>query len=476
MNPSDEPSLNPSILPSDDPTILFSLLPSLEPTILPSDEPSVKVFTKQELVKFALSGTCNVTDGLLAIVEGNLVIIYKNATSVEVTSFKQICGSALSRAAGDRIEFTFVVTFESTEPDTFISPEEIIDILEQNSASFATDIFNETGDQVSVIDVRVIEFPSASPSLSPAPTLSQQPTLSIKPSYEFFPSSIPTQSSFPTSSPTQSSFPTSSPSQSIRPTSTPTKAEDRTFNIVSSFKFDDSIRQWCLQAKNVRVNAKFNMRPCTGRSKQKFFFDKFDQLRLRDNPTFCMRWRKRTIFLGNCEVGIETDNSTFKFDNDKQSFIVQKRRFKYLLGVGNGNLKKYEQVRLFKEGSSFSNDSVRLWSLQSILDTPVPSSAPSISFAPTKSSKSSKGKSSKSSKGKSSKSSKGKSPKGQGKGKGKETKTGSPTKSSKTSKDVEDGRKPDVPNDFVAATVSSSTSLHPILASIIALVGMIFVL
>eukprot|EP00979_Chaetoceros_neogracilis_P000298 scaffold75_cov239-Chaetoceros_neogracile.AAC.2 len=258
--------------------------------------------------------------------------------------------------------------------------------LLQNTASISTDISNETGDEVSVSDVRVIEFPSTSPSLSPAPTLSQQPTLSIKPSYEFFPSSIPTQSSFPTSSPTQNS----------RPTSTPTKTEERTFNIVSSFNFDDSIRQWCLQAKNVR------------------------------------------------------------------------RRFKYLLGVGNGNPKKYELVRLFKEGSSFSNDSVRLWSLQSILDTPVPSSAPSISFAPTKSSKSSKGKSSKSSKGKS--------PKGQGKGKGKQTKTGSPTKSSKTSKDVEDGRKPDVPNDFVAATVSSSTSLHPILASIIALVGMIFVL
>jgi hypothetical protein len=296
------------------------------------------------LAQFIVDGTCKITEGLKAVVEDNLLVIYKNATSVEVTSFKQVCGSSLGRAAGDRIEFTFVVTFESTEPDTSISPEEIIDTLEQNTDSIATAISNETGDEVSVTDVRVIEFPSASPSLSPAPTLSQQPTLSIKPSYEFFPSSSPTQS--------------------FVPTGTPTKVEDRTFNIVSSFKFDDSIRQWCLQAKNVRVNAKFNMRPCTGRSKQKFHFDKFDQLRLRDHPTSCMRWKKRSVFLGRCVVGIETKNSTFKFDNDKQSFIVQKPRFQYLLGVSTFN--KYEKVRLFKENSSFSNDSIRLWSLQFI--------------------------------------------------------------------------------------------------------------
>jgi len=136
----------------------------------------------------------------------------------------------------------------------------------------------------------------------------------------------------------------------------------RTFNIVSSFKFDDSRRQWCLQAKNVRVNAKFNMRPCIhSRSKQKFYLDEHDQLRLRDYPTYCMRWKKKAIYLGYCPVGTETSKAKFIYEKDHQRFIVQKPRFRYLLGVSIHN--KYEKVRLFKQGGNI-NDSTKSWSLQ----------------------------------------------------------------------------------------------------------------
>jgi hypothetical protein len=318
------------------------VLPLSEPSVVPS----VKVFTQKVSGQFTANGSCNITEGLNDTVRASLEKKFPNAT-VEIKSITPVCAGPLVRAAGDRIEFVFEVIFESTEPDTFISPEEFIDTIEQNTASIATDISNETGDEVSVTDFRVIENPSASPSLSPAPTLSQQPTLSNKPSYEFFPSSSPTQSS--------------------GPTSTPTKAEDRTFNIVSSFKFDDSRRQWCLQAEHARVNAKFIMRPCTDRrskqrrSKQKFYLDEYDQLRLRDYPIYCMRWKKTSIYLGYCPVGIETSKANFTYEKDHQHFIVQKPKFKYLLGVSIDS--KYEKVRLFKQGGNNINDSTKSWSL-----------------------------------------------------------------------------------------------------------------
>jgi hypothetical protein len=93
------------------------------------------------------------------------------------------------------------------------------------------------------------------------------------------------------------------------------------------------------------------------------------------------------------------------------------------------------------------------------VETPPPSISTAPSTAPSKSSKS-KGK-------------------GKGKGKGKQTKTDSPSESpskSPSERAVKEKTKVDDPNGLGEAIVSFSPSPHPFLASIIALVGMIFVL
>jgi hypothetical protein len=292
----------------------------------------------------AVGSTCDYTQEIGAAVTTAVVSIFPNGAANFLGSTEN-CASRFGRVAGDSVDILVEIMLESNETGTPPpSPQEVIATVSQNTAFIATTISEEIGIDVIVQNVGIIESPSASPSLSPAPTLSQQPTLSIKPSNEFFPSSSPTQSS--------------------RPTSTSTKAEDRTFRILSSFKFDDSRRRWCLQAKNIRVGAKFNMRPCKGGSKQTFYLDEHDELRLRDYPTYCMRWSKKSISLGFCAIGTETSKAKFTYDKNKQSFVVQKPKFRYMVGVSKHN--KYEKVRLFKEDGFNYNDSVESWSLELI--------------------------------------------------------------------------------------------------------------
>eukprot|EP00979_Chaetoceros_neogracilis_P004623 scaffold797_cov408-Chaetoceros_neogracile.AAC.88 len=301
---------------------------------------NTRVLFKTAGMGTAVGNTCDYTQEIGAALTTAVVSIFPNGTANFLGSTEN-CASRFGRVAGDSVDILVEIILESNESGSPPpSPQEVIAAVSQNTAFIATTISEEIGIDVIVQNVGIIENPSASPSLSPAPTLSQQPTLSNKPSNEVFPSNAPTHS----------------------PTSTPTKAEDRTFNIVSSFKFDDSIRQWCLQSKHVRVNAKFHMRPCThSRSKQKFYLDEHDQLRLRDHPTYCMRWKKKAIYLGYCPVGIETSKAKFTYEKDHQHFIVQKPRFQYLLGVSIHN--KYEKVRLFKQGGNI-NDSTKSWSLR----------------------------------------------------------------------------------------------------------------
>eukprot|EP00979_Chaetoceros_neogracilis_P011459 scaffold2835_cov280-Chaetoceros_neogracile.AAC.1 len=358
MTPSENPvqapkptagTNTPTKFPTPEPNVSLSSVPSSKPTwpmitISPSVFPTVTKATVTTIASLTLSGTCAYNSKMGAAVIKTLSTTIVDGT-VNVLGFSKNCANRLGRAAGDSIDILVEIIFESNESGTPPpSPQEVIDTIAQNTASIATIISEEIGIDVIVENVGIIEGPSASPSLSPAPTLSQQPTFSIKPSNEFFPSSSPTQSS--------------------HPTSTPTKAEDRTFRILSSFKFDDSRRRWCLQAKNIRVGAKFNMRPCKGGSKQTFYLDEYDELRLRDYPTYCMRWSKKSISLGFCAIGTETSKAKFTYDKNKQSFVVQKPKFQYMVGVSTHN--KYEKVRLFKEDGFNYNDSVESWSLELI--------------------------------------------------------------------------------------------------------------
>jgi hypothetical protein len=345
--PTSEPTKEPTNNPTSDPTASLSFVPSSKPT-------SPMIFTSTTTTNILFAKTCKFDEKMVQAVASVLSPLFpktpkipsenptrRRNTTVNFLGHESLCVTPFGRAAGDKINLYFEIVSESTDAATLPSTEEVIDIVTQNAASVATIVSEEIGIEITIEDVSFVANPSASPSLSPAPTLSQKPTLSNKPSNEFIPSSSPTQSSVPTG--------------------TPTKSEDRTFKIRSSFKFDDSSRNWCLQAKNVRVNAKFNMRPCyDSRSKQKFYLDKYDQLRLRDHPTYCMRWKKKAVYLGYCPVGTETSKAKFTYEENHQHFIVQKPRNQLLLGISIRN--KYEKVRLFKVGGLI-NDSTKSWSL-----------------------------------------------------------------------------------------------------------------
>eukprot|EP00979_Chaetoceros_neogracilis_P000148 scaffold42_cov229-Chaetoceros_neogracile.AAC.4 len=339
-NPSNKPSVlpsdEPSVLPSDDP----SVLPSDEPSVLPSDEPSVLPSDEPSVLP---------SDEPSVLPSDEPSVLPSNEPSVLPSEEPSV--------------------LPSDEPSVLPSDKPSVLPMDEPSVLPSDEPSMLPFDEPSVLPS---DEPSVLPSDEPSVLPSDGPSVvpRVLPSDE--PSVLPTDEPSVLRSDEPSVLPLDKPSAlpSEEPSVLPSvlssdepsvKSELRAFNIVSSFKFDDSRRQWCLQAKNVRVNAKFNMRPCIdSRSKQKFYLDEHDQLRLRDYPTNCMRWKKKSIYLGYCPVGTETSKANFTYEKDHQHFIVQKPRFQYLLGVSIHN--KYEKVRLFKQGGNI-NDSTKSWSL-----------------------------------------------------------------------------------------------------------------
>ena len=250
------------------------------------------------------------------------------------------CTVGNARAVGDSLTFLIRViqTVTVENADDIEDPFELLATVNANTAAIAANIAEATGIVVVVEEVRIIEEPSSAPTTSPAPSVSQNPTQSQKPTNQYFPSSNPSIS--------------------------PTTGESRTFNIVSSFRFDDSNRSWCLQAANVRVKSILIVRPCRdGFKKQRWYLDNFDQLRLRSNPSLCVRWDKKQLKLGSCsDDGSTKRKAQFVFDDATNALSVQKKTSKNLVGVRPD--KKYKSVRLFVEGAD--NDSLYAWSLQMV--------------------------------------------------------------------------------------------------------------
>jgi len=218
------------------------------------------------------------------------------------------CAGGNARA-GDSLAFLTrvvqTVTFDNA--DDILDPSELVATVNDNTAAIAENIAEVTGIDVVVEEARIVEEPSSAPTSSPAPSVSQNPTQSQKPSNQYFPSSNPSIS--------------------------PTTGELRTSNIVSSCRFDDWNRSWCLQAANVRVGSDLKVRPCrNGFNKQRWYLDNFDQLRLRSHPSLCVRWGKKQLKLGSCSDGGSTKSKAqFVFDNDTNALSVQKEMKKTLL-------------------------------------------------------------------------------------------------------------------------------------------------
>ena len=141
----------------------------------------------------------------------------------------------------------------------------------------------------------------------------------------------------------------------------PTIADTKTLYITSSYEFDDSSCRWCLQATNLKAGAKFTMRPCAGKSKQKFYYDDLNQIRIRNSSTLCMQWKKKKLFVGECSDSTTTNKTNFVIDESAGTITVSKKNADFLVCVRP--LNRFEKVRLYKSTGNV-NDSCRAWSLQ----------------------------------------------------------------------------------------------------------------
>ena len=348
VTPSHPPSLSPTTFPNGSPSELPTAFPSDSPSDLPTSVSSMTFRTTTNFNPDALQRAIDQTtfqDALEQAMENKLAETLVGNFALNTAGFDIVKGGYMI--------YIHELVFKSTDPSSIPSPEEIVLILAESAQAIADAVTEETGIAISIEDVYLIQNPSASPTMSPAPSLSHMPTLSDQPTNKFFPSSTPS-----------------------------TNPEDRTFNIVSSFHFDDSIRKWCLQAKDARVGSKFNMRPCSNKSKQKFYFDKFDQLRLRDSPEMCMQWENKELTLGSCPIDLISARAQFTFDEDSMSIEVQKKISTLMIGVNPSD--KHDTVRLFKRGGN-ENDSLYRWSLVLLGSaTPSTGSPTGITPAPTK--------------------------------------------------------------------------------------------
>ncbi len=130
--------------------------------------------------------------------------------------------------------------------------------------------------------------------------------------------------------------------------------------IQSTFNFDNSDTSWCLQAKNIRKNAKLNVMPCKGNKKQKWLFeDGF--LFLSEKPQFCvMNIKGKVLKLGLCS---DRKIADFTFDDSNGGILALKNGDKKLY-FGFNTAKMYDKVRLYTEEST--NESLFLWKLDGV--------------------------------------------------------------------------------------------------------------
>lgn len=356
-DPSDEPSPKPTRKPTRRPTRSPTQSPSHSPSKAPTPQPSpspTKTPTKkptlapvQPVATFFQNTFCLLDCNQTSIVpvaqqQYNNVGFPGTAKVVGFVPDCTPCPGALARVETQQQSIRIIIEIEQVptpdEPDNILKPSEIINFFNSKAQTISTAISEQVGTDIAMQeDVREIEAPSSKPSQSPAPSISQLPSVSL--------------------SPTQKYPPSASPSSSLSPTSSPTTRSFRTFQIISSWKFDDSGRNFCLNAMRFRVGRRVKIRPCRdGFRKQMWFLDNFSQLRLRARPNFCLIYKRREIALGRCLDDQRTKRARFIYDQSRGVVYVRKRKRDLYLGIEPDD--KYGQVRLFLEGQ---NDSLTTW-------------------------------------------------------------------------------------------------------------------
>jgi hypothetical protein len=358
--PSDEPSMKPSshpshrpnpkptyqptsystYSPSARPTLTLTLNPTSHPTTVPTRQPVAAVVT------YAQNTFCGSCDD--KIINDSVQQNYNNLLfpgDVKIVGISVDCsgcpGQGVARVNLESIIFIVEITQLPTpeDPDNFLEPSEVISFFNSKAEAISAAVSQQVGIEIVMQeDVREIEAPSSRPSQSPVPSISQHHSVSLSPTQRYQPSTTPT----------------SSP----RPSSSPTTRSSRTFQIISSFNFDDSGRDFCLNAMKFKVGGRVKMRPCrNGFRKQMWFLDDFNQLRLREHSEFCLTYRKREVSLGKCLNDASIKRARFRYDKARGIVYVRKRRRDLYLGIEPGD-NKYGPVRLFLEGQ---NESLTNW-------------------------------------------------------------------------------------------------------------------
>lgn len=232
---------------------------------------------------------------------------------------------------GPSLEVGFNIDQAFDDCGIYLTDEEIHELVQGNEVKIAKKVKEIPAYQdIEVEEIRLIEAPSDSPSLSHVPSLSVSP--------------------------------------STAPTIAPTRLDERTFTIVTSYPNSEEggshgEKAWCLQAKNRQFNSELNIRACRSRYKQLFFLDQFGQLRLRSDPFLCIRYMKKRLYIGACEQdGATKQGAQFSFDREAGSIVVEKKNQTYLVGISTKNV--FDKIRLFVGGSLNANASLTSWNFK----------------------------------------------------------------------------------------------------------------
>jgi hypothetical protein len=143
------------------------------------------------------------------------------------------------------------------------------------------------------------------------------------------------------------------------PSYAPTSTSNRIFQVISGYQFDDSDRDFCLNAMQLELGKNVKMRPCKNSfRKQMWYFDVFHQLHLKVSPELCLRSSGREVKIGKCSINGGTRKTQFFFDKARGAIFVNKQKRQLFLGIESNN--KYGPLKLFLEGQ---NESLNQWML-----------------------------------------------------------------------------------------------------------------
>jgi hypothetical protein len=350
---SNLPSSNPTYKPTPHrltrkPTHTPSRSPSLSPPPPPTKPPVKMPVTFQSyFASGSICGGCIISSDIETVYNSLDFDGIVHVGSIQCTSFCNLSLNGLINSnsaktgTAEGVQFVLEFILTATNPEDILEPSKVLEFFNSRSEVISATMSQILGTDITIQDsLREIEAPSASPTQSAVPTISMIPSGSH--------------------SPTQKYQPSVSPESTHNPSYSPTTASSKTIRILSTFQFDDSGRNFCLNAMKFTVGSKIKMRPCKDNfAKQKWFMDEFNQMHLIKYPNLCMVHNKRDIVIGTCNHSNRTmrNKSRFQHDRVKGLFYVKKKKRVLYLGVDAGH--KYGPVKLFLE--SEQNESLNKW-------------------------------------------------------------------------------------------------------------------